>query len=136
MTYTVILLQEVQVGNLVAAQVVDDVLLAQEFGDLARLVLELLEAREDLLALLLELGGGLFGTIKLHLQAADEIDHVGGLEQLILGSGELEGLGIIVFGDLVVGELEEREDEVSVEVSDQLGHQIVFSHDDGIAGRG
>ena len=128
-TYIVLLLEELQVGDLVTAQVVDNLLALQQVGDLARLLLELLQAAQDVLALLVELGRGFVQALQVGLELADEVNHVGRLEQLVLGLGDLERLGVIVLGDLALGEVQQREDQVAVEVAHERGQKIVLGHD-------
>lgn len=114
-----VLLEVVQVLDFVGAQVVDDLGIGQQVLDLGALVLELLALLEDLIALLNVLLRALVQVVDLGEQVADEVGHVGVLEQLELELVVLErGLVDIL---LVLEELQQREDEMAVEVGDESG---------------
>lgn len=123
-----LLLKELQVGHLVTTQIAHDVLATQKIRQLACLLLIVVQLLQDLLALLVELCRRLRETVDFLLQVTDEIRHVGGLQQLVLGLRDLERLGVVILGDLASCELQQREDQVSVEVLDQLGEKVVFGH--------
>ena len=117
-----VLLQVLQVGNLVGAKVGDNVLPAQKLGDLCSLLLELIQALQNLLSLLGELLWCLLDVVDLGVQAGDVIGHVGGLQQLKLGLGHVHAVLLILIGD----KLQQWEDQMSVEVLDELWQQVVL----------
>jgi len=121
----VALLKVCQVLLLVAAQVGDDVLVVEQAADLAGGLLELVALLEDLVALGLELVGHVVEAVDLLVQLADEIRHVGGLEQFEQQLLLLDGL----VGVFIAGEVEERVDEMAVEVGHELGEQRVLLGD-------
>lgn len=121
---TVLLLEELQVGDLVAAQVADDILILQQLGDLGALLLVVLQLGEDLLSLLDELVGDGVGVVNFLPQVGHIVGHVGVLQQLVLGADHL----LVIF--LGAGaELEKREDQMAVEVGDQLRQQVILVGD-------
>jgi hypothetical protein len=128
----VALLQVGQVLDLVAPQVGDDVLVIQKPADLARGLLQLVALQEDLVALLLVLVGHVVEAVDFLVQLADKVGHVGGLEQLEEELLLLDGL----LGLFVAGEVEERVDEMAVEVGHELGEQRVLLGDGGAICRG
>lgn len=95
-TYVVFPLEELQVGHLVAAQVVDDIVPLQQLDDLAGLLLVLLQLAEDLLLLVGKLGGGLLEALELAVEVGDVVGHVCLFEQGVLGLCDLAGLGLIL----------------------------------------
>lgn len=122
---TVALLEVGQVLLLVAPQVCDDVLVIQQAADLARGVLELVALLQHFLALLLVLVRHVGEAVDLLVQLANKVGHVGGLEQLeqqLLLLGRLLGL-------FIAREVEERVDEVAVEMGHELGEQRVLFGD-------
>lgn len=89
----------------------------------------MLQALNDLLSLLVELGWRLVEALELGLQISDKVGHVGGLEQLIFGlRNRSEGFIVSVFGEAAGRVLEEREDEVTVEEGKKLRQKIVIRH--------
>ncbi len=76
-SYLVFLLEELQIGHLVAAQVVHDVVALQQLDNGARLLLQLLQLRKDLLFLVSELGGRLLEALELAVEVRDVVGHVG-----------------------------------------------------------
>jgi len=97
----VVLLEVVQVGNLVAAEVVDDILVGQEILDLAALLLELFPLVQGFLPLLNVFLRSLVEAVDLSVQVADKVGHVGVLQQL-----KLEPRNVAV-GRLILGLLDE-----------------------------
>ena len=126
----VLLLQELQVGNLVGAEVVDDVVALEELGDLGGLLLVLFELVEDLLATLGVLGGGLLEALELAVEVGDVVGHVGLLEEGVLGGEDLASLVGLIFLEAAGVELEEGEDHVAVEVGSELEDEVI------VGGRG
>jgi hypothetical protein len=110
---------------LVGAQVGDDILVVQQPRDLARLGLELVASLQHLVALRLVLVGHVVQVVHVLVQLAHKVGHVGGLEQLQQQLLLLERL----FGILVGGEVEQRVDEVAVEVGHELGQEAVLFGD-------
>lgn len=128
-TYIMVLLQELQVGNLVTPQVCDDVLPLQQLRDLAGAVLVCFQGLDDLLPLVGKFFGWVLQVLQVTVQVGDVIRHVGLLQQLVLGLEKLARLGLVLGAAIFVfqlgaAELEEREDEVAVELGDQLGEQV------------
>ena len=131
-----LLLKKLQVGDLVATQVANDVLPPEKVGELADVLLELLYAGDDLLSLVIELGRGLVQTFEFGLEVSDEVGHVCGLEELVLGLGD--GADLVVggiFGDLAGLEVEERKDKMAVEMLYEVGEEVVVRRGGG-GGRG
>jgi hypothetical protein len=125
------ILQVLQVLHLVRAQVGDDILIVQQAGDLARFLLQLVASLDDFLALLCVLGGHVVEVVHVLVELPHEVGHVGGLEQLQQHLLLLERL----FGILVCGEVEQRVDEMAVEVGHQLGEEAVLLGDVAAVGR-
>lgn len=128
----VAVLQVLQVLGLVGAQVGDDVLVVQQLGDLGGRGLELVALAQDLLALGGELGGDLVEVVHVLVQLAHEVGHVGRAQQrqqqlLLLGR---------LLGVLVAVEIEQREQQMAVEVGHQLRQQAVLLGDGAARGRG
>lgn len=122
-TYSVLVLEKLQVGHLVAAEAVDDLILGQEVGNRSRGLLVLLQLGDDLLALLDVLGGGVLDAVELAVHVGDVVGHVGVLEQLDLARQDLvEHLGVALLVGLVALELDQREQQVSAQVGRQVGH--------------
>lgn len=121
----VALLEVGQVLLLVTPQVGNDVLVIQKTTNLAGGLLELVALLQDLLALFLVLVRHVGEAVDVLVQLADEIGHVCGLEkfeeQLLL----LDCL----FGLFIAREVEERVDEVAVEVGHKLGKERVLFGD-------
>ena len=100
MTYIMLLLEEFQVGNLIASQITNDILPPEKVGELAGVLLELFYASDDLLPLFIKLGRRLLETVEFCFQVADEVGHVGGLQKFIFGLGDGANLGVgSIFGD-------------------------------------
>ena len=133
MTYIMLLLEEFQVGNLIASQITNDILPPEKVSELAGVLLELFYASDDLLPLFVKLRRRLLETLQFCFQVADKVGHVGGLEELVLGLGK--GADLLVggiFGDLTGLEVEQGEDQVTVEMPHEGGEEIVVvlgSHD-------
>lgn len=122
-TYPMRVLQELQVGNLVAPQPVDNVVLRQELGNLRRRLLVLLQLRQDLLSLLGVLGRGVGDAVEVAVQRRHVIGHVGVLQQLDLAREDL--LRLFVFAlllRLVALELDQGKQQVPAQVLCHLGH--------------
>jgi hypothetical protein len=115
--HAVVLLEVDQVLDLVGAQVVDDFGIGQEILDVGALVLQLLTLLKNLVALLGVLLRALVQVVDLGEQVADKVGHVGVLEQLKLELGVLERRLVDIF--LVLEELQQRENEMAVEVGDE-----------------
>jgi hypothetical protein len=115
--HAVVLLEVDQVLDLVGAQVVDDFGIGQEILDVGALVLQLLTLLKNLVALLGVLLRALVQVVDLGEQVADTVGHVGVLEQLKLELGVLERRLVDIF--LVLEELQQRENEMAVEVGDE-----------------
>jgi hypothetical protein len=113
----VVLLQVDQVLDLVGAQVVDDFGIGKQILDVGALVLQLLALLEDVFALLSVLFRNLVQVVDLGEEVADKVGHVGVLEQLKLELGVLKRRLVDIF--LVLEELQQREDEMAVEVRDE-----------------
>ena len=119
-TYVVFLFEKLQVGNLVASEIVHDLVCRQELRDPAGLLLILLQLGDDLLPPLSILSRRLVQVLDLAVQVGGVVGHVGLLEQLVLGLGDLARLllvldvAILIF-QLVGRELQQREDQVAVE---------------------
>lgn len=133
-SHTVVFLEVVQVLDLVGAQVVDNVGIGQQVLDLGALVLQLLALLEHLVALVDVLVGALVQVVHLGVQVANKVGHVGVLEQLKLELGELGRRLVDIF--LVLDELQQREDEMAVEVGDQSGQDRVLLSSVGRGGHG
>jgi hypothetical protein len=114
-----------QVLHLVAAQVSHDALVVQQARDFARLGLELVAPLQDLVALLLVLVGHVGQAVDLLVQLAHKVRHVGRLEQLQQQPLLLDRLLGIVISD----EVDQRVDEVPVEVRHELGQEAVLLGD-------
>lgn len=71
-----LVLEELQVGNLVASESVDDLILGQEVADLGGGLLEVLQLLNNLLSLLVVLLGSILDTVELAVQSRDVIGHV------------------------------------------------------------
>lgn len=132
-----LLLQELQVGHLVAAQVAYNVLVPQEIPQLARLFLELLELGNHLLPGLGKLGGRGIQILNLAVQVGHVVGHVGLLEQLVLGLGDLLRLLLIFAAALLIFQLcrrklEEGENKVSVEAENQLREEVELGDVQGL----
>lgn len=123
--HAVVLLQVRQVLNLVAPQVCDHVLVVQQRRNLARVLFQLVPSLQHLVALLLVLVGHLVEVVDLLVQLAHEVGHVGRLEQLEEELLLVERL----FAILVAGKVEQRVDEVAVEVGHELREQVVLLGD-------
>lgn len=122
-THSVLVLQELQVGDLVAPQAVDNLILGQEVGDLSGGLLVLLQLGKHLLALLGVLGGRVGDAVQLAVERGDVVGHVGVLQQLDLSGQDLLRLLLVArLLGLVALELDEREEQVSAQVRRQLGH--------------
>lgn len=127
----VALLEVLQVLRLVGAQVGHDVLVVEQLGDLGGRGLELVALAQDLLALLCELGGHLVEPVDVLVQLAHKVGHVGRAQQrqqqlLLLGR---------LLGVLVGGEVEQREQQMAVEVGHELWQQAVLLGDGAACGR-
>ncbi len=140
-SYLVLLLEELQIGHLVAAQVVDDVVALQQLDDGARLLLQLLQLGEDLLLFVGILGGRLLEALELAVEVGDVVGHVGLFEEGVLGLCDLAGLGLVLdVARLLVNELpgvefEQGKDHVAVEVRDELEHEVVLGDIAAAVGR-
>jgi hypothetical protein len=130
----VVLLEVDQVLDLVGAQVVDDLSIGEQVLDVGALVLQLLTLLEDLVALLGVLFRALVQVVDLGEQVADKVGHVGVLEQLELELGVLERRLVDIF--LVLEELQQREDEMAVEVGDESGQDGLLLSSVGGSGHG
>lgn len=105
-----LVLEKLQVGNLVASESVDNLVLGQKIRNLGRGLLVLLQLRKNLLSLLGVLGRGFLDTVVLAVERSDVVGHVGILEQLNLSRQNLLGLlGLLLLLRLVALELDERE---------------------------
>jgi len=123
-------LKVLQVGSLVGAQVVDDLAVAQQAQDLLGVLLELGALGEGLVALGVVLGGPLGEVVDGGIEVADEVAHVGLLEQGIFGLGDV--VDALVLRGLLLEEVEQGKDEVAVQVRDELGQQRVLLRDVGL----
>ena len=119
----VVFLEVVQVGHLVAAEVVYDVLVGQEVLDLAAFLLVLLALVEDILSLLHVLLRSLVEAVDLRIQVSHKVRHVGLLEQLKLELSNVSGRRLVIE---LLEELQQREDEVTIEVGDEFWENGVF----------
>jgi hypothetical protein len=132
--HAVVLLEVDQVLDLVGAQVVDDFGVGQQVLDVGALVLQLLTLLENLIALLGVLLRALVQVVDLGKQVADKVGHIGVLEQLKLELGVLERRLVDIF--LVLEELQQRKDEMAVEVGDQGGQDGLLLSSVGGSGHG
>jgi len=123
-------LEILQVGSLVSAQVVDDLTVTQQAQDLLGVLLELGALGEGLVALGVVLLRPLGEVIDGGIEVADEVAHVGLLEQGIFGLGDV--VDALVLRGLLLEEVEQGEDEVAVQVGDELGQQRVLLRDVGL----
>ena len=110
--HAVLLLQELQVGHLVAAQVRHNALVVQQRVDPARLLGEVLQLRQHLLAFAVELLGHVVAVVDLLPQVGDIVGHVGRLEQRILGLEDPLRALFLLAGE----EFEEGEYQMAVKV--------------------
>lgn len=109
-THPVLVLEKLQVGNLVASQAVDDLILGQEIGNLSRGLLVLLQLRQHILSLLGVLGGSVSHTVEVAVHGSDVVSHIGVLQQLNLSGQNLLGhLVVTLLLRLVALELDQRE---------------------------
>ena len=123
------LLKVGQVLDLVTAQVGDDILVVEQGADLARLLLKMVAALQDLVALGLELVGHVGEAVDVLVQLTHKVGHVGALQQVQQQRLLLYGL----VGLLITGEVEQRVDKVTVEVGHELGQEAVLLGDgDGV----
>ena len=120
-----VVLQVSHVAVLVAAQIVDNLCVSKQALDLLCLLSVDLPSLESLLALFGVLGGRLVQVVELRVQVANIVGHVGLLEQRIFELGDVRN--IFVLGALFLLEVEQREDEVAVQVRDEFGQQAVGS---------
>ena len=118
-------LEVCQVLHLVGAQVGDDILVVQQPRDLARLLLQLVASLQHLVALRLVLLGHVVEAVHVLVQRAHKVGHVRRLEQLQQQLLLVQRL----LGILVGAEVEQRVDQVAVEVGHQLGKQAVLLGD-------
>lgn len=116
-----------QVLLLVTPQVGNNVLVIQKTANLAGGLLELVALLQDLLALFLVLIRHVREAVDVLVQLSDEIGHVCGLEQFKKQLLLLDCL----FGLFIAREVEERVDEVAVEVGHKLGEERVLFGDAG-----
>lgn len=123
-------LEVLQVGSLVGAKVVDDLAVSKKAKDLLGVLLELGALGQSLIALLVVLGGPLGEVVDGGVKVADEVTHVGLLEEGIFGLGDV--VDALVLGGLLLKEVEQRKDEVAVQVGDELGQQRVLLRDVGL----
>lgn len=126
----VAVLEVLQILGLVGAQVGDDGLVVEQLRDAGGGGLELVALAQDLLALGGEVGGHLVEPVDVLVQLADKVGHVGGAQQ---GQQQLLLLGRLL-GIVVAGEVEQREQQVAVEVGHQLRQQAVLLGDGGRGG--
>lgn len=83
-TYSVLVLEKLQVGHLVASQSVDDLVLGKEVCNLLRRLLVLVQLCQHILSLLGVLGRGLSHSVQLAVQRRYVVCHVGIVQQLNL----------------------------------------------------
>lgn len=122
-TYSVLVLEKLQVGNLIASQAIDDLVLGQEVRNLLCLLLVLVQLRKHILSLLGVLGGRLSHAVEIAVQSRHVVGHVGVLQQLDLARQNLlSQLGIALLLGLVALELDEREEQVTAQVRRNVGH--------------
>ena len=132
--HAVVLLEVNQVLDLVGAQVIDDFGIGQQVLDVGALVLQVLTLLENLVALLSVLFRDLVQVVDLGEEVANKVGHVGVLEQLKLELGVLERRLVDIF--LVLEELQQRENEMAVEVGDQSRQDRVLLSSVGGSGHG
>jgi hypothetical protein len=120
-----------QILHLVRSQVGDHILVVQKPRDLARLLFQLVASLQHLVALLLVLLRHVVEVVDVLVELAYEVGHVGGLEQLQEHLLLLDGL----LGIFVGGEVEERVDQVPVEIGHELGEEAVLLGDVDAGGR-
>lgn len=135
MTYIMLLLEEFQVGNLIASQITNDILPPEKVSELAGVLLELFYASDDLLPLFVKLRRRLLETLQFCFQVADKVGHVGGLQKFIFSLGDGANLVIgSILGNLAGLEVEKGEDQVTVEVFYEGRQEIVVvgRHDCGL----
>ena len=121
----VALLQVCQVLLLVTPEVRDNVLVVEQSANLAGRLLKLVALLQHSLALLFELVRHIVEAVDFLMQLSDEIRHVCGLEKF---EEQLLLLGCLV-GFFIAGEVEERVDEVAVEVGHKLGEERILLGD-------
>lgn len=122
-TYSVLVLEKLQVGHFVASKAIDDLVLRQEVRNLLRLLLVLVQLRQHILSLLGVLGGRLRNAVEILVQRGHVVGHVGVLQQLDLARQNLLGqLGIALLLGLVALELDEREEQVTAQMRRNVGH--------------
>jgi hypothetical protein len=119
----VVLLEVVQIGHLVAAEVVHDLLVGQEILDLAALLLEFLPLGQGVLPLLHILLRSLAQAVDLSVQVSHEVGHVCLLEELELEPCDVGGGRVVL---KLLQELQQREDQVTVQVGDEFGQDAVL----------
>ena len=120
-----LLLEELEIGKLVAAQAVNDVVALQKLGQLARLVLEPLDLGHDLLALDRIVVRPLVKPAQLALELGHVVGHVRPAEQGELGLEDMARLARVPRLALFVlvlraSELEQREDHMPVQICHDL----------------
>lgn len=123
-----VLLQVGQVCNLVAPEVVDNIGIRQKILDLGALLLVLLPLRQHLLALLDVFLRPLVQVVQLCEKVSNEVRHVGLLEKLELELSELRRW-LLIFIACVFQKLNQRENEMPVEVGDELWQNAVLLRD-------
>lgn len=105
-----LVLEELQVGHLVASESVDDLVLGEQIGNLGRGLLVLFQLGQHLLSFLGVLRGGFLDSVKFAIERCDVVGHVRVLEKLDLARQDLLGLlGVVLLLRLVALELDEWE---------------------------
>mmetsp|Transcript_14584 Transcript_14584/g.62514 ORF Transcript_14584/g.62514 Transcript_14584/m.62514 type:complete len:325 (-) Transcript_14584:21-995(-) len=110
-----------EVVGFVAAQLLHERRVGEERHHLRRLLLQLLQVRDHLLAALRHLRGRLLRAVQALVDVGGEVDHVRLAQQLDLRLEDLP-LGVHLAH---LQELEEREHQVAVQVLTQLRGQVV-----------
>ena len=117
--HAVVVLEVVHVALLVAAEIIDDFRIGKQVLQLLSLLLILLPLLQDLFPLLGVFLRALREVVQLSVQVANEVVHICLLEQRELEVRDVRG--VLIFGRLLLEEVEEWEDEVAVEVGDEVG---------------
>ncbi len=101
-----LLLQELQVGNLITSQPSDNIFSRQQVHNLGTLLPILFQLIQDLLPLQRKLLGSIVHTLQLTVQSCHVIRHVRLFQQLVLRPRHIQRWLIFLFCD----ELQQRED--------------------------
>lgn len=127
-----LVLEELQVGNLVTSESIDNLVLRQEVGNLGRSLLVLLQLCQHILSLLGVLGWWVGNAVKFAVKAGDVVGHVCVLEEFDLAGKDLLRQGIVtLLLSLLAVELDQWEEQVPAQVRRDAGHDRAISRDGG-----